>query len=406
MIIYFIKIEYALYCELQYHFAYTLLPQALINIQLMNINEEIQTHDVIMARLDNTNESDTDNNTNISANTANTTNMDIEGDNMVTNNIIVNTNTTTVPSNDILDPNLWYKQTFSASAAVCVHLIYCSFLVYAINFELESNKENDREIHCVSLKSYITSNIVCDIYTVIVGLLFFCITLSEVRINYKNLSAYWLGVLVSVIISIMGKCCLMFYGIYHLKNLTLQCSRDYQHIAPGIFLCYKVNIIYSLCAWGLLFLLHIKSKLNIIILPKGHSFIDAFDESHMIENENREHIREYDQINSQSQSQSIHHTRIQSVQSVQSVQSPHVQLPHTQHFRMNKCDIENMGEDKLEQITSITTCTVCTDSFHGLFICVPCGHACLCPACYNELSSKSCPICRKTITQVIMVYQS
>lgn len=400
IIIYFIKIEYALHCELQYHFAYTLLPQALINAQLMNINEEIQTHDVIMARLDDTNEGDADANTDTDANTAhNVTNMDIEGDNMV-NNVIVNTNTTTVPSNDIPDPNLWYKQTFSASAAVCVHLIYCSFLVYTINFELELNKENDREIHCVSLKSYITSNIVCDIYTVIVGLICFCITLSEVRINYKNLSAYWLGVFVSVIIVIPCKCCLMFYGIYHLKNLTLQCSRDYQHIAPGIFLCYKVNIIYSLCAWGLLFLLYIKYALNIIILPEEHSFINAFEESRMIENENRGHIREYDQINSQSQSQSIHHTRIQSVQ------SPHVQLPHTQHFRMNKCDIENMGEDKLEQITSITTCTVCTDSFHGLFICVPCGHACLCPSCYDELPSKSCPICRKTITQVIMVYQS
>ena len=82
----------------------------------------------------------------------------------------------------------------------------------------------------------------------------------------------------------------------------------------------------------------------------------------------------------------------------------------------NKCakddcqqEIKRLMFDKVGETLSFReakTCVVCFDERKGTFVLIPCGHAKTCQKCSDKIvaESKSCPLCRETVSKYQKVY--
>ena len=50
-------------------------------------------------------------------------------------------------------------------------------------------------------------------------------------------------------------------------------------------------------------------------------------------------------------------------------------------------------------------CKVCLNTQIDT-VCIPCGHRCICKSCGQGLKDKTCPICRKTIKQIVKTFDA
>jgi len=53
-----------------------------------------------------------------------------------------------------------------------------------------------------------------------------------------------------------------------------------------------------------------------------------------------------------------------------------------------------------------TQCSICLEDVERIYMCVPCGHACVCQTCSKGLvgCERGCPICREEVQQVNVIY--
>lgn len=67
--------------------------------------------------------------------------------------------------------------------------------------------------------------------------------------------------------------------------------------------------------------------------------------------------------------------------------------------------LEKIAEDDTKSVAAAAKTTCCICIVHAAcYICVPCGHMCLCGACLVKHGDAPCPMCRKTVTQIIKVF--